>query len=106
MECKSLRESDSAISAFNAKLFMASADDIETNTEFAKKNEASFPVLSDKSKKVAEAYGVKSLIGLPKRWTFYIGTDGEILKIDKQVKPLSAGKDITETLTALNVGKR
>ena len=85
---------------------MASVDDIETNTEFAKKNDATFPVLSDSTKEVAEAYGVKSMIGFSKRWTFYIGPDGKILKIDKNVKPLSAGKDIAATLTALNVGTR
>lgn len=84
---------------------MASVDDIETNTEFAKKNNATFPVLSDSTKAVAEAYGVKSMIGFSKRWTFYIGPEGEILKIDKKVKPLSAGKDIAATLTELNVAK-
>ena len=84
---------------------MASVDDIATNTEFAKKNDATFPVLSDEDKSVAEAYGVKSMLGFSKRWTFYIGTDGKILKIDKDVKPLSAGQDIANTLNELNVKK-
>ena len=61
-------------------LFMASVDDIETNTAFAKKNNASFPVLSDAEKNVALAYEVMSPLGFSKRWTYYIGTDGEILK--------------------------
>lgn len=85
---------------------MASNDDIETNTKFAEKNNATFPVLSDENKSVAEAYGVKSMIGYPKRWTFYIGTDGTILKIDKEVTPLSAGKDIAANLAELNVDQK
>lgn len=85
---------------------MASVDDIETNTAFAKKNAASFPVLSDTNKEVAKAFGVKSPLGFSKRWTFYIGADGKILKIDKKVTPMSAGKDIATTLEALGVAKQ
>ena len=80
---------------------MASVDDIETNTAFAKKNNASFPVLSDAGKNVALAYEVMSPLGFSKRWTYYIGTDGEILKIDKDITPLSAGEDIANNLEAL-----
>ena len=85
---------------------MASVDDIETNTAFAKKNNASFPVLSDTDKKVAKAYGVKSPLGFSKRWTFYIDPQGKVLKVDKEVTPLSAGKDIAATLEELGIPKR
>ena len=37
------------------------------------------------------------------RWTFYIGPDGRILDIDKQVKPASSGEDAVAKLKALNV---
>ena len=47
------------------------------------------------------------MTGMPyaNRWTYYIGTDGKILEIDKQIKPQTAGKDIAAKLEALKVAK-
>jgi len=60
--------------------------------------------LSDPTKKVAVAYGVAS----PSiaRWTFYIGSDGKVLYIDKQVMPTSHGRAIVAKLAELGVPKR
>jgi thioredoxin-dependent peroxiredoxin len=46
------------------------------------------------------------LIGLAKRWTFYIGKDGKILFIDKEVKPDGAGEDVAKKLAELGIPKR
>jgi peroxiredoxin Q/BCP len=43
-------------------------------------------------------------VGLAKRWTFYIGKDGKVLFIDKDVKVDTAGADIAAKLAALGVG--
>lgn len=91
------------IKKFAVKLFMASVDDVETNTRFAKQNDAPFVVLSDAKKQAAKAYGVMSRLGFSERWTFYIGAQGKILKIDKEVKPLSAGTDIARNLAILGI---
>jgi peroxiredoxin Q/BCP len=40
------------------------------------------------------------------RWTFYIGTDGRILDIDKTVSPATAGEVIVKRLAELGVGRR
>ena len=37
------------------------------------------------------------IIGLAKRWTFYIGVTGKVLFIDKDVKPDSAGDDVARS---------
>ena len=37
---------------------MASTDSLDTVKKFAKKNNASFPILSDNDKKIAKSYGV------------------------------------------------
>jgi peroxiredoxin Q/BCP len=37
------------------------------------------------------------------RHTFYIGADGKILYIDREVKPSSAGADIAARLAALGI---
>ena len=73
---------------------------MELNTKFAKSIEADYPILSDPGKKVAKAYGVVTAKRqFPFRWTFYIGKDGKILKIDKAVK---AGIDGETALRGTN----
>lgn len=102
----SLRESAKAIAEFDAVLFMASVDDIATNTAFAAKNEATFPVLSDPDKSVARAYGVLTPAGYAARTTYYIGPDGKLIAIDQDVDPFSAGEEMLGILDELGVARR
>jgi len=84
--------------------FTASVDSAETNKKFADSLELDYPILSDPGKEVAKAYGV--ITGdkaYASRWTFYIGKDGKILYIDRQVSPASHGKDVVERLKALGM---
>ena len=90
---------------------MASTDDPQTNKEFAESLDADFPLLSDPSKEVATAYGVlrdygRNIGTVPQRWTFYIGGNGQILKIDREVSAASAGEDLVAALQELNVPMR
>jgi thioredoxin-dependent peroxiredoxin len=43
--------------------------------------------------------------GFANRWTYYIGTDGTVLKIDKSTKPATAGKDLVKTMEDLGFPK-
>jgi peroxiredoxin Q/BCP len=81
-------------------------DTPEENKKFAEHVEADYPILSDPSKEVANAYGVIGRMGVASRWTFYIAPDGKILHIDKTVKTTSAGADIAAKLAELGVAKR
>jgi peroxiredoxin Q/BCP len=99
------------IRQFKVAYFMVSVDTPEDNKAFAEKEHADFPILSDPGKKVAFAYGVIPPDRPPdrqfaSRWTFYIGPDGKILAIDKQVKPQTSGEGVVAKLTELSVGKR
>jgi peroxiredoxin len=90
---------------------MASVDDLETNTRFAKEHAAPFPILADPGKAVAKAYGVIRLDRPPEqqlatRWTFYIGPDGRIRDIDKSPTTATAGQRMVEKLGELGVKKR
>lgn len=80
---------------------MASTDTIEDNTGFARKNDATFPVLADPERTVATAYGVLSARGFARRWTFYINAEGVIEKIDRNTNPATAGDDLAANLVAL-----
>ena len=71
-----------------------------------RKEKADFPLLSDPTKKTAEAYGVLNQRGMASRWTFYIGNDGKILAIDKEVKPATSAEDMAAKLGELGVAKR
>jgi thioredoxin-dependent peroxiredoxin len=93
---------------------MISVDDLETNKKFAAQEEADFPMLSDPARTVADAYGVLPPANparpdaprTARRWTFYIGPDGRILYIDREVHTSTAGKDLADRLEALGVKKK
>jgi peroxiredoxin Q/BCP len=106
IECKSLAEKGHLIKDYQATYFMASVDPLEENTKFGAEHKADFPLLSDPSKKTAEAYGVLNQRGLANRWTFYIGKDGKIQYIDKAVKPATSAEDMAARLGELGTAKR
>ena len=85
---------------------MASVDPLARNKEFAEKEQANFPMLSDEDKKVAEAYGVLNARGTASRWWFFIGTDGKILHIETASHTADAGTFLTAKLEELKVKKR
>jgi len=103
IECKSLAEKGHLIKGYQATYFMASVDALEENTKFGAEHKADFPLLSDPTKKTAEAYGVLGQRGVANRWTFYIGKDGKIQFIDKAVKPATSAEDMAAKLGELKV---
>jgi len=84
---------------------MASTDTLEDNTAFAEKNSASFPILADVDKSVSAAYGVLGASGYAGRVTFYIDPEGVIERIDRDVKPRTAGADLLAALGELGVAE-
>ena len=103
VECKSLAQNGDKIRKFNVAYFMASVDPVEANKGFAEQEKADFPLLSDPSKETAKAYGVLNQNGMARRWTYYIGKDGKILGIDKEVKPPTSAEDMIAKLGEYNV---
>ena len=101
-----MRDNGPVIRGFDVAYFMISVDTPEENKAFAEKESADFPLLSDPSKEVATRYGVLGPVGLPRRWTFYIGPDGKILDIDKSVSTGTAGVDLANKLKALGIKQR
>ena len=83
-----------------------SVDSADTNQNFARSMGVDYPLLSDPSKSVAKAYGVVDEDQpFASRWTFYIGLDGRILYIDKQVSPATHGRTVAAKLAELGVPK-
>ena len=105
-ECESLGSSRAALGQFKVRYFGASVDTPETNRRFARTLGIDYPILSDPDRNVARAYGVIGASGFPSRWTFYIGTDGRILEIDKHVQVATHGKDMAARLAELEVPRQ
>ena len=105
IECKSLAENGDLIRAYDVAYFMASVDPIEDNVGFAEQEKADFPLLSDPSKQTARAYNVLSDKGYAVRHTYYIGVDGKVLAIDRQVKPATSAEDMAAMLGQLGVSR-
>ena len=106
LECKSFVDHGDKLREYDIQYFMASVDELEDNIEFAKETKADFPMLSDESKQVAEAYDVLNFLGFSDRVTFFIGKDGKILKIDEDIHAKTAAQDVMETLDDLKVAKK
>jgi thioredoxin-dependent peroxiredoxin len=106
IECKSLAENGHLIREYDVTYFMASVDSVEVNAGFAAEQNADFPLLSDPTKAVARAYGVLGGAGFAKRHTFYIGADGRILAVDRNVRPATSAEDMAATLGELGVARR
>jgi peroxiredoxin Q/BCP len=102
-ECRSLGASHAALRGFNVQQFAASVDSPRTNAEFAASLSLPYPILCDETKETARAYGVLTASGFTSRWTFYIGSDGRILDIDKQVHAATHGHDVAARLTELGL---
>jgi peroxiredoxin Q/BCP len=46
------------------------------------------------------------MMGVANRWTFYIGKDGRIRAIDKDVRPATSAEDMAAKLHELGVSTR
>ena len=103
MQCKALRDSALEIDNYDVAYFMVSVDSLETNTAFAERNRANFPVLADADRTVSEAYGVLSERGFANRWTYFVDPAGTIVRVDRNVDPRTAGADLVEHLDELEV---
>lgn len=105
LECRSFAQDGHLIRELGVRFFMASVDLPEVNARFADAMKADFPLLSDPDKATAKLYGVLHQNRFAFRTNFYIGADGRILKIDRNVNPATAARDVADTLQSLGLGR-
>ena len=105
LEACDFRDLGTSLTEHGAVLLGVSRDAPERLAKFREKYELNFPLLSDESGKVCEAYGVwkeKSLYGRKfmgiERTTFLIGPDGRIQKIFTKVKVKGHASAVMESL--------
>jgi thioredoxin-dependent peroxiredoxin len=109
-ECQSFQTESDAIKKFDVAYFTASVDTPEKNADFAKSLEVKdYAILADPNRETATAYGVVNKErGFANRWTFYIGKDGKILAIDKDVNKnvKHAGQAVADKLKELGIPEK
>lgn len=87
--------------------FAASVDPLDLIAKFAKSLDADYPMLADVDGTAAKAFGVMAPEKTyPRRVTFYVGKDGKVLFVDRDVKVGSAGADVAKKLGELGVAKK
>ena len=96
----------SGLDKYDVAYFTASCDEPETNRKYAEALKLDYAILSDPDKKTAKAYGVLSDRGYASRWTYFIGKDGKVLFIDKNVDARAHVPQIVAKLKELGVPKR
>ncbi len=85
------------------QIFSIDCDTPDTNQRFAATGRYPWPILSDADKKVARAFGVLGMMGLPHRWTYFIDPQGVVRMVDRNVTPTDYGKTLVGQLAALGV---
>ncbi len=79
-----------------------SLDSVESHSKFSEEYKLPFPILSDHSKEVANAYGVLGLGGfLAKRVTFIINKEGKITHIFPKVDVKIHSEEVLKALEEL-----
>lgn len=93
-EACAIRDADPDLSSRSAFVLGISADSVQSHKKFAEKYALTFPLLSDESRKVIDAYGVwgdKKFMGKEYqgilRTSFLVSPDGLIAKVYESVKP-------------------
>ena len=110
IECKSLAEHGDLIKKYNVQLLHGQRRSARGRTRATRRSPRRRKPTSRCSairpRKRPTAYGVLSERGFANRWTFYIGKDGKIAAIDKEVKPATSAEDMAAQLGQLGVETR
>ena len=104
-EACNFRDNYQALQQAGAVVLGVSADSVQSHDKFGAKYNLPFPLLSDKDKTMAAAYGAwgeKKLYGRTfmgmNRMTFLIDEKGDIEKVWTKVKPDRHGEELLEAI--------
>lgn len=100
------RDDMTQLTQLGASVVGISVDDGRTHSEFAKKYNLPFPLLSDKNGTVAASYGALTnlfVIKFAKRYTFLINPAGKIAKVYLDVNTSAHSQQIIDDLKNLQV---
>lgn len=98
----SLRDSFSDLKGRNLQILGVSRDSVEAQKSFRKKHSLPFPLIADQDGKVAEAFGVPGMMGLPvsSRQSFLV-RDGKIVWISRKAKTGDHATEVQDAIDSL-----
>jgi len=101
-EACSFRDNVKSIRELNAEVIGVSLDSVDSHKKFTAKYKLTFPLISDKEKRIATAYGVLKDTGTStNRATFIIDKKGKVAKIFPKVDVTNHTDEVVTALKAL-----
>jgi thioredoxin-dependent peroxiredoxin len=101
-EACSFRDNLQSIRSQDAEIVGVSLDSVESHKRFITKYKLTFPLISDKKKQIARAYGVlKDTRASTNRATFLIDKNGKVSRIFPKVDVAKHTEEISEALREL-----
>jgi peroxiredoxin Q/BCP len=101
-EACSFRDNLKPIRDMGAEIVGVSLDSIQSHSKFASKYGLSFPLISDKEKRIASAYGVLKDTGTStNRVTFIIDKTGKVAKVFPKVDVTKHTEEVVSALKEL-----
>jgi peroxiredoxin Q/BCP len=101
-EACSFRDNLKSVRDTGAEVIGVSLDSVESHKKFASKYNLPFPLISDKEKRIATAYGVLKDTGTSaSRVTFIIDKSGTVAKVFPKVDVTKHTEEVVEALKAL-----
>ena len=102
-EACSIRDGSKDFEKLGIQVLGVSTDSVKSHESFKKKHALNFPLLSDKSKEIIKAYGVKSAFGSARRETFLIDKSGKIRFIWEKVNAANHAQEVLDKVRELKL---
>ncbi len=101
-EACNFRDNLDSVRKMNTEIIGVSLDSVDSHKKFASKYKLPFPLISDKEKRIAEAYGVLRETGTSaNRVTFIIDKTGKIAKVFPKVDVTKHTEEVVEALKTM-----
>lgn len=101
----SLRDAFPDFSKEGVRIIGVSGDSVEGQKKFAAKHNLPFTLLADSESEVAKAFGVPTLMGIPKRQSFLV-RDGKVVWIVESAKTGDHAAEVRAALAQLGAGEK
>lgn len=101
----SLRDAFPDFSAAGVRIIGVSGDSVEGQKKFAQRHNIPFTLLADSESEVAKAFGVPTLMGIPKRQSFLV-RDGKVVWIVESAKTGEHAAEVRAALEQLAAGEK
>lgn len=103
-EAKDFRDYKENFDELNTRILGISTDGLKSHKKFAEKYDLNFPLLSDQSKILCTACGVKGIGGITaKRTTFLVDKEGVVRHIWEKVDVKGHAEDVLKKIRELDI---